>query len=176
MMVGVRGALLLYLSLVWLGAEAGSQGSGRVDVNGSIVETACAIDTPSRYQVVDMGVVSIGRLNREGRGSAHPFSIRLIACSLSRPSAHLSPWRYFQVTFEGQSENEAFVLAGDARGIAVQIADEAGNIASPGLPLLPKEVTPGGRVLSYFLRLVGNGAVLRAGEYNAVVRFRMDYY
>ncbi|WP_375056770.1 fimbrial protein [Zobellella sp. DQSA1] len=164
------------LSLSLLSGHAWSQGQGRVDVRGAVIETACAIDTESRDQAIEMATLPVGQLIRDGRGLDRPFSIKLIGCSLSRPSETLPPWRSFQVTFDGRADNGLFGVEGDVEGVALQISDSLGNIARPGAPLPEGEVVPGAMRLNYSMALVGNGSSLRAGSYHSSIRFKVDYY
>jgi len=154
---------------------AGTQGQGRLSVQGSIIETPCAIDIRSRDQSVDMGVTSKSAIARDGRSAAHPFSIWLVNCHLARLDAGLPDWRYFRATFDGHDDNGNFALDGEARGVAVEVADAAGNIAHPGEPLAPGGLTTGDRQLNYILRLVGNRRALKAGDFRTTLRFRLDY-
>ncbi|WP_307803486.1 fimbrial protein [Rahnella sp. ChDrAdgB13] len=153
-----------------------NQGTGQVTLNGTITETPCVIDTQSRDQSIDMGATPVSTLARDGRGEAHPFRIRLVNCRLAHLNPSLPDWRYFRATFEGPVDNGQFGLSGDAGGVALMLTDAAGNVARPGEPLLPGELTGGDQDLDYTLRLVGNRQGLRAGDFRTALRFRMDYY
>ena len=157
-------------------AAAQDRGHGRVSLNGSITETPCAIDTRSRDQSVNMGATPTAIIARDGQGATRRFSIRLINCSLTRQGGALPDWRYFRATFDGHDERGLFALTGDARGVALQLADAQGNIARPGVPLPPGQLTAGDQQLDYTLRLVADREVLKAGNLRATLKFRMDYY
>lgn len=163
---------------IFLGGEACAahpQGYGRVSMRGSIIETPCAIDTQSRDQTVDMGTTPTGVIARDGQGVARPFSIHLVNCHLAHLDAGATDWRYFQATFDGLNDNDRFGLSGNARGVALELTDSRGNVARPGEALLPGELNAGGSRLDYTLRLVGDGQVLRAGDFHTTLRFRLDY-
>ncbi|WP_261446201.1 fimbrial protein [Serratia fonticola] len=170
--------LFLLLSLCAAGPAwaAQPQGWGRVNMLGAIIETACAIDTRSRDQTINMGVLPIGQIARDGQGVIRPFSIRLVNCILVRNDKMLPDWRYFQITFDGHADTGLFSVSGAAKGIALQITDGQGHIATPGEPLPFGEITPSEMLLNYSLRLVSNRQVLRAGEYSSTIKFKMDYY
>ncbi|MBD8162655.1 type 1 fimbrial protein [Erwinia persicina] len=170
--------LLQAMSLAAASSVAASQpqGWGRVGMFGAIIETACAIDTLSRDQTIDMGLLPVSQIARNGQSVNHPFSIQLVNCILSKNDKNLPQWQHFQITFDGHRDDQAFSIAGDAQGIALQIADSSGNIATPGKPLPLAELTTNNMLLNYSLRLVSNNRLLRAGEYYSTVKFKMDYY
>jgi type 1 fimbria pilin len=168
--------LLLSLCSAGKGWAKDPQGWGRVNMVGAIIETACAIDTSSRDQTINMGLVPISQIARDGQGLTRPFSIRLVNCILTRNDKTLPDWRHFQITFDGHADAGLFSVSGAAKGVALQIADDQGNIAMPCAPLPFGVIKPSEMLLNYSLRLVGNRQVLRAGEYNSTVKFKMDYY
>lgn len=155
---------------------ATASGWGRVNMQGAVIETACAIDTDSRDQTIDMSVLPLGQIIRDGQGVARPFSIHLVNCVLDRVDENLPKWRRFQVTFDGRIDNGLFGIDGQARGVALQLADRNGNIVAPGNPTAFIDITEGNRELNYSLRLVSNRQILRSGEYTSTIRFKMDYY
>ncbi|WP_158499091.1 fimbrial protein [Serratia sp. FS14] len=160
------------------GAQAAhsSQGWGRVNMQGAIIDTACAIAAGSREQAIDMDTVPVADIIRDGRGVSRNFSIELVNCVLSRTDNKLRDWQHFQVTFDGNADEELFSVDGEAKGVGLQIADVNGNIALPGHPLPNRDVSPGNMRLNYEMRLVANKQPLRAGAYYSAVRFKMDYY
>ncbi|ANS41621.1 MULTISPECIES: fimbrial protein [Serratia] len=160
-------------SQAWSATPAGW---GRVNMQGSIIETACAIDTQSRDQTIDMDTAPVSQIARDGQGVSRPFSIRLVNCVLGRIDPRLPDWQRFQITFDGRADTGGFGVEGDAKGIALQISDTFGNIANPGKPLPSGEISPGDKILNYSIRLVGNDQQLKAGEYNSTLRFKMEYY
>lgn len=152
------------------------QGWGRVNMQGAIVDTACAIAVESRDQTIDMEVVPVSDIIRDGQGRNKPFSIELVNCTLERPGNELSDWKQFQVTFDGDNEGELFGVRGEASGVALRITDENGNIAAPGIPLRALDIIPGNMQLNYHLRLVANHHALKAGDYFSSIRFKLDYF
>lgn len=147
---------------------------GKVSMQGSIVDTACAIDTGSYEQSIDMGILPIGLLRQAGQGPLQPFSITLIGC-------HLIPWdgeqwQTFSVTFEGDANGQWFTVSGPAKGVALQLHDAAGRIVYPGQATPKQDIQPGDYVLNYGLRLVSDKTPLRPGEYKTTIRFKLDYY
>ncbi len=153
-----------------------TQGWGRVNMQGSIIDTACAIAAGSREQTIDMDTVPVGDIMRDGQGATRPFSVELIHCELSRPDPKLPDWRHFQVTFDGDADGSLFGVSGEAKGVALEITDSRGNKATPGAPLPVGEITPGTMKLDYTMRLVSNNQVLKAGGYTSSLHFKLDYY
>lgn len=145
-------------------------------MQGAVIETACAIDTDSRDQTIDISVMPLTKIIRDGQGLTHPFTIRLVNCVLNRVDDNLTQWQRFQVTFDGRVDNGLFGVDGQAEGIALQLTDRHGNIIMPGNPTPLPDVVVSDRELNYFLRLVSNQQTLRSGEYTSTIRFKMDYY
>ncbi|MDA8478792.1 type 1 fimbrial protein [Citrobacter sp. Awk 4] len=153
-----------------------SPGRGEVSINGQIITSACAIDTKSFDQTIKMKTTPISQIMRDGQSERHYFSITLVNCTLENFNPTLQNWRFFFVTFDGREDAGLFGVDGSAKGIALQISDAQGNIASPGIPMVKNELQPGTMEFNYSLRLIGNNQVMKAGNYYSTVRFKMDYY
>jgi type 1 fimbria pilin len=152
-----------------------AQGWGRVNMQGAIVDTACAIAVESRDQTIDMEVVPLADIIRDGQGRSKSFAINLENCVIARPNGK-PDWRQFQVTFDGDAEGALFGVRGDASGIALQIIDRTGIIATPGKTLPFGNIAPGDMQLNYTLRLMANNKTLKSGDYFSVIRFKLDYF
>ncbi|BEM59852.1 pilin [Serratia marcescens] len=176
------GFLTVVFSLIFtmsaLSAQAAStlQGWGRVNMQGAIIDTACAIAVDSRDQTIDMEVVPVADIIRDGQGKTKSFIIELVNCELERPGSKFPDWTQFQVTFDGNAEGDLFGVTGDASGIALQITDEFGNVATPGNPLPRKDITPGEMKMNYAIKLIANNHALKAGDYFSSIRFKLDYF
>ncbi|HEI8868128.1 TPA: type 1 fimbrial protein [Serratia odorifera] len=170
-------------SWVWILALASAacdaapviQGGGRVNMQGAIIDTACAIAAGSRDQTIDMDTIPLGQIIRDGRGLTKSFSIELVNCQLERPG-NKPDWRFFQVTFDGSAEDGLFGVQGEARGVALRINDADGNQVIPGKPLSLEKIIPGNSTLSYSMTLMPNHQPLRAGAYFSTLRFKLDYF
>lgn len=147
---------------------------GRIGMNGSIVDSACAIDTGSYEQSVDMGVIPVSTLRQQGHGPVRPFSIALIGCTLT-PYDSVG-WQTFSVTFEGPTSGDWFTVFGEARGVALLLEDVNGQPIYPGKTTSKQAINPGNSKLHYGLRLVSDKRSLRPGEYQSALRFKLDYY
>lgn len=151
-------------------------GWGRVSMQGSIVDTACTIAVESRDQTININVVPVADIMRNGHGSNKPLIIKLSNCDLPRSDHQLKDRKHFQVTFDGDAEGDLFKVQGTASGIALQISDVIGNVAKPGEPLPLEGIIPGDMTLHYTLKLLTNNRDLKAGEYFSSVRFKLDYF
>lgn len=150
-------------------------GHGRVTMIGSIIDTACAIDINSIDQTVEMGVIPVSRIIRDGQSGKKSFTINLVKCILNKSNKDLTKWQYFTITFDGLNDGGLFSVEGNAKGIAIRIIDESGNVATPGVALPPEEIEAGDMPLKFSIQLVSNHQALHAGEYNSIIKFKMDY-
>ncbi|WP_411753386.1 fimbrial protein [Serratia sp. (in: enterobacteria)] len=151
-------------------------GRGRVVMEGNIIETACAIEMSSREQVIEMITVPASQIALDGHGIAKPFVIRLINCTLPRFDPSMPDWQAFRVTFDGIKDGALLGIDGEAQGVGLQIKDQLGNIAFPGVAMPLSGLSSGDKLLQYTINLLPNHQILRAGEYRSTVRFKMDYY
>ncbi len=149
-------------------------GWGRVNMQGSIIDTACAIAVDSREQTIDMGVLPLSDIIRDGQGRSQPFSIDLVNCINERPGKE--SWKKFQVTFDGEANGGLFGVNGNASGVALKIIDTQGNVAMPGKAMPPIDIVTGDSQLNYTMRLVANNQALKAGDYLSSIRFKLDYF
>lgn len=168
--------LLLASQMVFLPYVQADSSSfrGSVSMNGSIVNSACAIDTGSYEQTVDMGILPVGTIRQQGQGPVRSFSISLIGCTVT-PKAG-DDWQTFTVTFDGSANGDWFMVSGEARGIALLLQDAQGRLIYPGQSTSKQTITSDNSVLHYGLRLVSDSSPLRPGEYQSALRFKLEYY
>ncbi|MGP2446620.1 type 1 fimbria pilin [Pantoea ananatis] len=81
----------------------------------AIIDTSCGIAVVSREQAMDMGILPLADIMRDGERGVHPFAIELIDCLLHRPS--LYAWTLFQVTFDCNAEGHLFGMHGEVSGV-----------------------------------------------------------
>lgn len=169
--------LLVALSLLFLSplGEAVSPGSGTVTVNGQIIDAACAIETGSREQEIDMGVLPLGVIRSQGQGPVKQIEIRLINCRLDKDSDPGQQWQGVKVTFDGHSEGALFQVSGEVQGVGLLLSDSADRQVIPGQSLPRQTIIPSDMRLYYRLRLVSDHTPLHPGHYRTAIRFRMDY-
>lgn len=170
------GILLAITAIISVAAQAGGGLSGRVMMGGEIIESACAISPEHWEQHIMLNNISPDRLIRGNGSELYPFSIKLINCSPEHQNSESGSWLGFQVTFEGPTDGNRFKLQGNSRGLAIEIQDDRGFIALPGvaLPLYP--VPTGDKNLNYNLRLIGNQKLMKAGSHFALLKYKLDYY
>ncbi|WP_336219536.1 fimbrial protein [Citrobacter amalonaticus] len=148
---------------------------GRVSMQGSIIDTPCAIVTDDLEQTIDLGIATMGDIVQNGEGAEHTFSLHFVNCDSGADSASGAGLHEFQTTFDGPAQGDIFNLSG-ASGIGLQISDAAGNIAFPGKPMPSIPLTTDNQRVDYTLRLMGNNHRLKAGNFHSVLRFKVDYF
>ncbi|MGP2925573.1 fimbrial protein [Serratia bockelmannii] len=157
-------------------ATASVIGWGRVNMEGAIVNAACAIESASRDQTIDMKVLPVEQISRDGHGLTRPFTLKLVNCGLAGENSANAGRQYFRMIFDGNAEGKNFGVIGDARGIALRIVDSIGTDIYPGVPMSIENTLTKDYRLHYSMQLVANSQVLRAGDYRSAIRFKLDYY
>lgn len=156
---------------------ASEQSRGRVNMHGSIIDTACSITMDDRYQTVQITTQPVAMVIQPAEKISVSFHINLESCSLHSDGPPPKQWSHFQVTFDGSSDDgKLFNVMGEAKGIALEISDHNGNIAIPGKALPAGMLSPGLMALNYQLHLKGNGQEIRPGDYYSIIRFKVDYF
>lgn len=149
---------------------------GYVSLDGSIIEAPCAIDAGSRDQSVSITTVPVSQIIQDRESPISHFSIRLINCVLTPITPGKPNWQSFRITFDGPADGRNFDVFGHANGLSMKITDSDGNIAIPGKPMADLAIKPGETTLNYGVRVVANNKHLKSGNYQATIRFKMDYY
>ncbi|BET81286.1 Fimbrial anchor (Mannose-resistance fimbriae), MrfB protein [Edwardsiella anguillarum] len=169
--------VVLYLLALPAISRASDLGTGYVRMQGSIIDTPCSIAVESRDQIINMSVVPVAQIMRDSYGPTRSFRIRLEHCDLARDNPNQPDWNTFRVTFDGAAtHHDLFAVSGEGRGVGLQIADEADNLAIPGVKMPAGNLHPGSNMLYYTMRLVTNHKKLQAGAYRTSIRFKLDYY
>lgn len=102
--------ILFAVSFDTVSAQQLYQGGGRVTLVGQVIDSACALDANSIYQVIEFDPLPMGQLIRLGESAPRTFTLRLVKCSLvrpdpGRPGAFLPDWQHVRVTFDGQADS-----------------------------------------------------------------------
>ncbi|WP_213133155.1 fimbrial protein [Citrobacter sp. FP75] len=169
--------ILMLLLMSYRAVSADDQGRGRLNMQGSIMDAACAIDVGSQRQLIEIEAISIGTMIRDSESFAIPFNIKLSNCSLTPDLQPRPDWSSFRITFDGPTTGDGlFSVNGGAKGIGLKISDKEGIVAIPGQAMQPQSLKAGSMLLGYKLRLVGDKSRLEAGEYDAFIRFKIDYF
>lgn len=158
-------------------AAAATHGHGRVQIQGSILDTACAIATGDADQGIELGTLSASDLLIGNRGPEVPFTVHLVNCVLngSDVQGH-DRWKDVRITFDGTPDGpHRFALQGKGKGEALVIANESGNEAQPGEAMPATGITPGSMALHYRLWLTADHHALQPGRFYTTLRYFMEY-
>lgn len=150
---------------------------GRTSFKGQIIVPACALAMEDTYQSIDLGTVPVRILQNSFAGPEKKFRLRLRNCELAGIESRDYTVSHVKIIFDGvQGETpDKFALIGQAEGINLQIFNNQGYPARVGKAMPPLLVNGKQDELDYTLRVVRNGQPLKAGNYYAVLRFRLDY-
>lgn len=165
---------LLFSAITVAEATEKVAGWGRVSMQGTIIDSACSIDTNSLEQTIDMDTMSTFEIAKRKQGRSKSFTITLVNCSLQR--INNAEWKQFQITFDGDHDGELFGVNGSASGVGLQILDSMGNIAIPGDAMPLMDLVSGEMNLTYNMKLMANDDEIKAGSYYSNIRFKLDYY
>ncbi|MEL5376842.1 fimbrial protein [Serratia marcescens] len=157
-------------------ATASVIGWGRVNMEGAIVNAACGLEAASRDQTIDMKILPVEQITRDGHGLTRPFTLKLVNCGLAGENSTNTGRQHFRMIFDGNAEGKNFGVIGDARGVALRIVDSIGTDIYPGVPMSIENTLTKDYRLNYSMQLVANSQVLRAGDYRSAIRFKLDYY
>lgn len=149
---------------------------GIVSLQGSILEPTCAISAGSEDQSIQLTTLPIPTLLQEGQGPLEHFSIRLIECTMKPLKTGTNDKGRFVVTFDGPADGNNFQLSGQAKGVALAIADGKGNRAIPGQPMPAIDGNSQSMTLHYQMRVVSNQQLPQSGNYKTTLRFKLEYY
>ncbi|MDQ9277686.1 fimbrial protein [Escherichia marmotae] len=150
---------------------------GRASFKGEVVAPACTLAMEDTWQAIDMGETPVRDLQDSFAGPEKKFRLRLRNCELAGTGKRVYTASRVRVTFDGlQGETpDKFSLTGRAEGINLQILDNQGYPARVGKVMPPLLLNGNEEGLDYTLRVVRNGQPLKAGDYYAALRFKVDY-
>ncbi|STE89123.1 PixH protein [Escherichia coli] len=150
---------------------------GRASFKGQVIAPACTLAMEDTWQAIDMGETPLRDLQDSFSGPEKRFRLRLRNCELAGTGKRVYTASRVRVTFDGlQGETpDRFSLTGQAEGINLQILDNQGYPARVGKVMPPLLLNGNEEGLDYTLRVVRNGQPLKAGNYYAALRFKVDY-
>ncbi|NAQ09657.1 type 1 fimbrial protein [Escherichia coli] len=150
---------------------------GRASFKGQVIAPACTLAMEDTWQAIDMGETPVRDLQDSFAGPEKKFRLRLRNCELAGTGKRVYTASRVRVTFDGlQGETpDKFSLTGQAEGINLQILDNKGYTARVGKVMPPLLLNGNEEGLDYTLRVVRNGQPLKAGNYYAALRFKVDY-
>lgn len=149
---------------------------GDVHFTGAVVEAACAVDTNSDAQTVDMGQVRSSLFGGTGTwGSPQPFTIVLKDCDIAIS-------QQVGVAFNGVTdEKDPTVLAvtsgaGSAAHVGIGIFDNSGNVIVPNTaPQLFTTLKDDTNVLNFVAKYRATAENVSPGEADAQTWFTLTY-
>lgn len=170
---GVSGMVLIGQS-----AEA-MQFSGHATFSGEVLAPACTIALEDRFQIIPFGEVPLREL---WAGSGHlvqDMVIHLEHCAQPGQADELrSDDRALRIRFEGVPDKDpaGFRTFGTAGGVALYLQDARREAVRPGvyMPALWQR-SYDRQVLEYRMEVRPDGQAIRAGDFRAALRFRIDY-
>ncbi|MDQ9230045.1 type 1 fimbrial protein [Escherichia marmotae] len=150
---------------------------GRASFKGQVIAPACTLAMEDTWQAIDIGETPVRDLQNSFSGPEKRFRLRLRNCELAGTGKQVYTASRVRVTFDGlQGETpDKFSLTGRAEGINLQILDNQGYPARVGKVMPPLLLNGNEDGLDYTLRVVRNGQPLKAGDYYAALRFKVDY-
>lgn len=150
---------------------------GRASFKGQVIAPACTLAMEDTWQAIDIGETPVRDLQNSFSGPEKRFRLRLRNCELAGTGKRVYTASRVRVTFDGlQGETpDKFSLTGRAEGINLQILDNQGYPARVGKVMPPLLLNGNEDGLDYTLRVVRNGQPLKAGDYYAALRFKVDY-
>ncbi len=151
-------------------------GHGESSLSGGIVDTPCTINTDSKDQAIDMGVIPINRLIQFGESEPISFNINLINCRWEKNASIQDEWRNFNIAFIAPSKGDYFTVNGNAKGIKLSIYDYFKNKVIPGNVLNLQGINSRDIKLKYTLYLVRDDERLETGVFHTLINFRISYY
>lgn len=156
-------------------SSAAFAADGTVNFTGSITDVACTVDSDSRNQIVDLGVVSKTAFENSKTAGAKNFNLVLTNCPATVTSA--------KVRFDGlqvPGDNSILALtdvADKATNVGIQLSDNQNNVInlyqdSASYPLVPETNT-----LKFIAKYyaTGTGTDVGVGTANAVTDFTIIY-
>ncbi|EIE0340263.1 type 1 fimbrial protein [Salmonella enterica] len=85
------------MALISFGANAATQGQGKINFKGTVIDAPCGIAPESADQTIDFGQISKAHLNSGGISMKKDVAIKLVNCDFGSPVLKNSA----QVTFTG---------------------------------------------------------------------------
>lgn len=152
---------------------------GTVHFKGEVVNAACAIDSESMNQTVELGQVRSINLAESGKTSAAVgFNIKLNDCATD--VAKTAAVAFLGTTIGVGTDDNILALqnsaAGTAKNVGIQILDRTGQVlALDGATFSAKtDLIDGTNILPFQTRYVATG-VAEAGIANADATFKVQY-
>ncbi|WP_283392998.1 fimbrial protein [Photobacterium phosphoreum] len=152
---------------------------GSANFKGEVISPTCTISMESVYQVIELGILPVRELQFAPFGPEKTFHIKLRNCELSYKPLRGDTYSNSQLRLsfdglEGETPNQ-FAMVGMAQGVDLQIIDANGDIAQVNKKMTP--IVPYGneQSLRYSLRVAKNSQLLKAGNFHAAIKLKVNY-
>jgi type 1 fimbria pilin len=169
-------ALAMALCTLGVPACAADVFKGRVQLTGSIVDSACTIRMGNDSQTIAFNPLALNSLVSGSTSAKQSLNISISDCITSTTAQKIAPSQRFRLTFEGQPDGKNFAIQGAAKGIALRIEDEHGKLISPGVSIEHNTHTADRLLLNYSLTLVGSGHALETGNYHSTIKLSVQHF
>jgi len=170
----------LFLLLCVIGvanAQPERPNDGIVYLRGEVFSTPCSIDLKTRDQTIELDSLTESEIKKRGTGQRHHFTIHLVKCLLKPATGNTtSDGEYYTLAFDQVDNNDTFAIYGNVAGLTLNLWDAGGMRAEPGKPLAASDMDKDKMDLNYSVQIIRDGSPLRTGNFQSLLRFRMDYY
>ena len=167
---------------------------GNVRFHGRVFVSPCVLDMASRDQTIDLGDISAGRF-RQGGDRSDPVLVTLYLNGCLKGSGHTlrdfpgqtsempelaysTVERGVSMTMmaEGAPENSDLGrIRGDVRGAGIRLLTERKQLIHLNQPQRMWILKPGDNAIHFLAALESFGREVTAGEFNGLVRLKLEY-
>lgn len=168
----------LALSASMAQAATTTVNGGTIKFEGDVVNAACAIDSSSTKQTVQMGQVRVADLKKDTEASTRiPFTIQLENCDTTVSTTAAT---YFTGTAASGYTNALQAGEGTdaASGVGIRMYDQASKVVTlntPATTTTAQTLVDGSNTLSFNAVYVGVADTITAGNGDATATFNMVY-
>lgn len=167
---------------------------GNVRFHGRVFVSPCVLDMASRDQTIDLGDISASRFRQGGdrsdpvlvtlylngclKGSGHTLRNFPGQTSEMPELAHSTVERGVSMTLmaEGAPENSDLGrIRGDVRGAGIRLLTERKQLIHLNQPQRMWILKPGDNAIHFLAALESFGREVTAGEFNGLVRLKLEY-
>lgn len=167
---------------------------GNVRFHGRVFVSPCVLDMASRDQTIDLGDISASRFRQGGdrsdpvlvtlylngclKGSGHTLRDFPGQTSEMPELAHSTVERGVSMTMmaEGAPENSDLGrIRGDVRGAGIRLLTERKQLIHLNQPQRMWILKPGDNAIHFLAALESFGREVTAGEFNGLVRLKLEY-
>ena len=167
---------------------------GNVRFHGRVFVSPCVLDMASRDQTIDLGDISASRFRQSGdrsdpvlvtlhlngclKGSGHTLKDFPGQTSELPELSHSTVERGVSMTLMAESAPENSDLGrirGDARGAGIRLLTERNQLIHLNQPQRMWILKPGDNAIHFLAALESFGQEVTAGEFNGLVRLKLEY-